>query len=72
MATTDQCGHIPAIEMLLPSHTHMYAGTSITGEVATMFAADTGSSISLHDLSVPSLSADYDPFIDIRMLHACI
>ncbi len=24
MGTTDQCGHIPAIEILLPSHTHTH------------------------------------------------
>ena len=43
-------------------------GTSIDGEVATQFAAVTGATISLHDLSINSLSADYDPYMDIREL----
>ena len=42
-------------------------GTGISGAVAMQFAAATGASISLHDLSIHSLSADYDPFMDIRM-----
>ena len=42
-------------------------GTDISGDVAMQFAAATGASISLHDLSIHSLSADYDPFMDIRM-----
>ena len=29
------------------------------------FAAATGATITLHDLSVLSLSADYDPFMDV-------
>ena len=35
-------------------------------DVAMQFAAATGAVISLHDLSVHSLCADYDPFMDIR------
>ena len=43
-----------------------HAGTGIDGEVATQFAIATGAILSLHDLSVHTLSADYDPFMEIR------
>ena len=42
-------------------------GTGIDGDVARLFATATGSSFSLHDLSIHTLSADYDPWLDIRM-----
>lgn len=46
-------------------------GTSIDGVVARQFAADTGANLSLHDLSVRNLSANYDHFID-RKCHSVI
>lgn len=39
-------------------------GTSIDGETALKFAAATGASISLHNLSVTSLQADYHSFLE--------
>ena len=43
------------------------AGTGVGGDVTIQFAAATGATISLHDLSVQALCADYDPLMDIRM-----
>ncbi|KAL5479697.1 hypothetical protein EMCRGX_G023257 [Ephydatia muelleri] len=40
--------------------------TSISGEVARKFAVATGSSVTLHEHSVPYLQADYDPFHTIE------
>ena len=48
------------------SHDICGAGTGVDSDVAMQFAAATGAVISLHDLSVHSLCADYDPFMDIR------
>lgn len=42
------------------------AGTGVDSDMALQFAAATGAVIGLHDLSVHSLCADYDPFMDIR------
>ena len=42
------------------------AGSGVDSDVALQFAAATGAVIGLHDLSVHSLCADYDPFMDIR------
>jgi hypothetical protein len=50
------------LEILNISH----AGTSIERAVAVQFATDTGASLSLHDLSVRNLSADYDHFLDCK------
>ena len=44
-------------------------GTSIDGELLRQFAVATGASVSLHDLSVKSLAAEYDPYMDIRECH---
>ena len=41
-------------------------GTLIDAELARQFAVATGSSVCQHDLSIPSLAADYDPFLDMR------
>lgn len=41
-------------------------GTGVDSDVALQFVAATGAVIGLHDLSVHSLCADYDPFMDIR------
>lgn len=46
----------------------LYTGTGIDGAVARQFAADTGTNLSLHDLSVRNLSATYDPFIDCKLI----
>ena len=42
------------------------AGTGVGVDETTQFAAATGATISLHDLSVQSLCADYDPLMDMR------
>ena len=34
--------------------------------MAVQFATDTGANLSLHDLSVRNLSADYDHFMDCK------
>ena len=54
-------------------------GTSIERIVAVQFATDTGANLSLHDLSVKNLSADYDHFLDCEStiywsvdVHNCI
>ena len=44
------------------------SGTSIERVVARKFAADTGANLSLHDLSVKTLSADYDHFLDSELI----
>ena len=46
----------------------LYTGTGIDGAVARKFAADTGTHLSLHDLSVKNLSATYDHFIDRKFI----
>ena len=43
-----------------------FLGTLINAELARQFAVATGSSVCQHDLSIPSLAADYDPFLDMR------
>lgn len=43
-------------------------GTDIKGETAIQFSAVTGSSICLHNLSVVSLQADYNPLLEAGML----
>ena len=43
-------------------------GTSIEQVVAVQFATDTGVNLSLHDLSVRNLSADYDHFMDCKSI----
>jgi len=69
--------HTPAHE-----HTHMHTqsykytdqypsvtsllGTLIGVKPACQFAAATGASVCHHDMSIPSLAADYDPFLDMR------
>ena len=45
-------------------------GTSIERIVAVQFATDTGANLSLHDLSVRNLSADYDHFLDCEFARA--
>ena len=46
---------------------HCDVGTIIERIVAVQFAADTGANLSLHDLSVRNLSADYDHFLDCKL-----
>ena len=57
---------------MLSTHCTMYVstytGTLIDAELARQFAVATGSSVCQHDLSIPSLAADYDPFLDMRKL----
>ena len=36
--------------------------------MAVQFATDTGANLSLHDLSVRNLSADYDHFLDCKFI----
>ena len=48
-------------------------GTSIERVVAVQFATDTGANLSLHDLSVRNLSADYDHFLDCKsIMYNCV
>lgn len=46
----------------------LIGGTLIDAELARQFAVATGSSVCQHDLSIPSLAADYDPFLDMPPL----
>ena len=39
------------------------AGSGIENEAVLKFATATGATVTLHDLSIPSLSADYDPYL---------
>ena len=41
-------------------------GTLVTTEAVADFKAATNAMIQLHDLSNPTLAADYDPFMHIR------
>ena len=47
-------------------------GTNVDGAVARQFSTDTGASLSLHDLSVRNLSANYDHFIDRESLKCAL
>lgn len=49
--------------MLVCYYHSISSGTGIDGELAVQFGGVTGSSISLHNLSIATLQADYDPFI---------
>ncbi|XP_065893120.1 uncharacterized protein [Dysidea avara] len=52
-------------------HEHHYkesGGTLIGVKSACQFAAATGASVCHHDKSIPSLAADYDPFLDMPPL----
>ena len=55
------CGRIFSYIVCMP-----IIGTLIDAELARQFAVATGSLVCQHDLSIPSLAADYDPFLDMR------
>ena len=42
-----------------------YVGTSVRAEKAVQFARVTGTQVSLHDLSLSYLAADYDPYMNL-------
>lgn len=44
---------------------HVCSGSSIEDEAVLKFATATGATVNLHDLSIPSLSANYDPYLFI-------
>jgi len=63
-ADTNTHTHTPiliSIPVFLP-----LLGTLIGVKPACQFAAATGASVCHHDMSIPSLAADYDPFLDMR------
>lgn len=41
------------------------SGTSVNAEKAVQFARATGTPVSLHDLSLSYLAADYDPYMNL-------
>lgn len=50
--------------LFVPIFTVYSIGTDIDGESAVQFATATSSSISLHNLSIASLQADYNTFLE--------
>ena len=52
-----------SVHVLVCYYHSISSGTGIDGELAVQFGGVTGSSISLHNLSIATLQADYDPFI---------